>query len=111
MTSPADPRKQELNRRLETVSWGLFLIMLGGFALLPSVPPGTWLIGAGVIMLGLNAIRLLAGIRASWFTLILGTIALLAGISSVLGIDIPVGPILIILIGLAIIVRAFQPRW
>ena len=52
-------------------------------------------------MLGLNAVRLLAGIRASWFTLILGTIALLAGIGSVLGIDIPVGPILIILIGLA----------
>ena len=43
--------------------------------------------------------------------LVLGTIALLAGISSVLGIDLPVGPILIILIGLAIIVRAFQPRW
>lgn len=111
MTSPADPRKQELNKRLETVSWGLFLIMLGGLFLVPSVPQGTWLIGAGVIMLGLNAVRLVLGIRASWFTLILGTIALLAGIGSVLGIDMPVGPILIILIGLAIIVRAFQPRW
>lgn len=111
MTSPADPRKQELNKRLETVSWGLFLIMLGGLFLVPSVPQGTWLIGAGVIMLGLNAVRLVLGIRASWFTLILGTIALLAGIGSVLGIDLPVGPILIILIGLAIIVRAFQPRW
>jgi hypothetical protein len=111
MASPADPRKQELNRRLKTVSWGLFLIMLGGLFLVPAVPPGTWLIGAGVIMLGLNAVRLVAGIRASWFSLILGTIALLAGIGSVLGIDMPVGPILIILIGLAIIVRAFQPRW
>jgi hypothetical protein len=75
------------------------------------VPEGTWLIGAGVIMLGLNAVRLLVGIRASWFTVILGTIALLSGLSSVLGIDIPVGPLLIILIGLAIIVRALQPRW
>ena len=111
MTSPADPRKQELNRRLETVSWGLFLIMLGGLFLVPSVPPGTWLIGAGAIMLGLNAIRLLVGIRASWFSLVLGSVALLAGLGSVLGVDIPVGPILIILIGLAIIVRAFQPRW
>jgi hypothetical protein len=111
MTSPADPRKQDLNKRLETVSWGLFLIMLGGLFLLPSVPPGTWLIGAGVIMLGLNAVRLVAGIRPSGFSLILGTIALLAGIGSVLGIDLPVGPILIILIGLAIIVRAFRPRW
>ena len=111
MTNTDGARKQDLNRRLETVSWGLFLIMLGGFALVPGVPEGTWLIGAGIIMLGLNGIRLLAGIRASWFTLILGTIALLAGISSVLGVDLPVGPILIILIGMAIIVRAFQPRW
>lgn len=103
--------KQELNKRLETVSWGLFLIMLGGLAFAKDVPEGTWLIGVGVIMLGLNAVRILLGIRASWFTLVLGTIALLSGLSSVLGVDIPVGPLLIILIGLAIIVRAFQPRW
>ena len=61
-------------------------------------------------MLGLNAVRLLVGIRASWFTITLGTIALLSGLGSVLGIDIPVGPVLIVLIGLAIIARAFQPR-
>ena len=99
------------NRRAEIGEAGLFLIMLSGFALLKGVPEGTWLIGAGLIMLGLNAVRLLAGIRASWFTLILGTIALLSGLGSVYGINIPVGPLLIILIGLAIVVRAFQPRW
>ena len=67
---PQDARKQDLNKRLETVSWGLFLIMLGGFALVKDVPEGTWLIGAGLIMLGLNAVRLLsafgpAGSRSS----------------------------------------------
>ena len=64
----------------------------------------------GVIRI-VEPFRLLAGIRASWFTLILGTIALLSGLGSVYGINIPVGPLLIILIGLAIVVRAFQPRW
>jgi hypothetical protein len=111
MTMSEEARKQDLNRRLETIGWGLFLVMLGGFALVKGVPEGTWLIGAGLIMLGLNGVRLLVGIRASWFTLILGTIALLAGIGSVTGIDMPVGPLLIILIGAAIIVRALQPRW
>jgi hypothetical protein len=111
MTTPDEIRKHDLNKRLETVGWGLFLIMIGGFALLKEVPEGTWLIGAGLIMLGLNAVRLMVGIRASWFTLIVGTIALLSGLGSVLGIDIPVGPLLIVLIGLAIIVRALQPRW
>ena len=111
MSMTDEARKQDLNKRLETVSWGLFLIMLGGLAFVKGVPEGAWLIGVGVIMLGLNGVRLLLGIRASWFTLILGTIALLSGLSSVLGVDIPVGPLLVILIGLAIIVRALQPRW
>jgi hypothetical protein len=102
------PGRRELNQRLETISWGLFLIMLGGFALLKSVPEGTWLIGAGVIMLGLNAVRLALGIRVSWFTVIVGTVALLSGLGSVYGVNIPVGPLLIILIGLAIIVRALD---
>ena len=82
-----DPAKQDLNKRLETISWGLFLIMLGGFALVKGVHEGTWLIGAGVIMLGLNAVRLAVGIRISWFTIVLGTIALLSGIGSVYGVD------------------------
>ena len=103
-----DPAKRELNHRLETVSWGLFLIMLGGFALLRSVPEGTWLVGAGIIMLGLNLVRVLAGIRPSGFTVILGTIALLSGIGSVYGVDVPVGPLLIILIGMAIVFRALD---
>jgi hypothetical protein len=102
------PARRDLNQRLETISWGLFLIMLGGFALLKSVPEGTWLIGAGVIMLGLNAVRLALGIRVSWFTVIVGTVALLSGLGSVSGVNIPVGPLLIILIGLAIIVRALD---
>jgi hypothetical protein len=108
VTNGMTPARRELNHRLETVSWGLFLIMLGGFALLRSFPEGTWLIGAGVIMLGLNAVRLLLGIRISWFTVILGTVALFSGLGSVYGVSIPVGPLLIILIGLAIIVRALD---
>jgi cytosine/uracil/thiamine/allantoin permease len=102
------PAKHELNRRLESISWGLFLIMLGGFALLKSVPEGTWLVGAGVIMLGLNAFRLLFGIRIGWTTVILGTVALLSGLGSVYGVSIPVGPLLVILIGLAVILRALD---
>ena len=108
MTSGMTPARRELDQRLQTISWGLFLIMLGGFALLKSVPEGTWLVGAGVIMLGLNAVRLLLGIRIGWFTVILGTLALLSGLGSVYGVSIPVGPLLVILIGLAIILRALD---
>jgi hypothetical protein len=46
-----------LDRRLEGIGWALFLIMIGGLGLVPSVPQGTWLVGTGLIMLGLNVAR------------------------------------------------------
>ncbi len=54
-----NPEKTALNKRLESIGWGLFLIMLGGFALVPNqvIPKGAWSIGVGLIMLGLNAAR------------------------------------------------------
>ena len=51
-----NPEKAALNKRYESVAWGCFLIMLGGFALIPgeTIPKGFWSIGLGLIMLGLN---------------------------------------------------------
>ena len=103
-------KRADLNWRLERVSWGLFFIMLGGLALAPgAVPQGTWLFGTGVIMLGLNGVRLLLGIRPSLFTSVLGAIALFSGVGSVYGVNLPAGPLLVILIGLAIIARSLGP--
>lgn len=107
-----DPTKAALNERLQTISWALFLIMAGGFWLVPDgrLPQGSWLIGLGVILIGLNVVRYLNGIRMSMFTTIFGAIALIAGVGDFAGIDVPVGPILIILIGAAIILRNIEPR-
>ncbi len=56
--------KKGLNQKLNAVAWALFLIMLGGLWMTPAgtVPESTWLIGVGLILLGLNAIRYLSGI-------------------------------------------------
>src|SRR5512141_2203390 len=82
-----ETEKQTLNKRLETIGWALFLIMIGGLGLIPNeqVPSGVWSIGVGLIMLGLNAARYLNGIKMSGFTLVLGTIALLTGMGELLG--------------------------
>ncbi|MBN2115835.1 MAG: hypothetical protein JW730_04655 [Anaerolineales bacterium] len=76
-----DPEKVALNKRLETSFWGLFLIMLGGWALVPeeTIPEGAWSIGVGLLMLGLNMTRYFCGIRMSGFTTILG-ILLVVGV-------------------------------
>src|SRR5574341_173196 len=48
---------------LETVAWGLFFIMAGAFLLVPGgmLPRGSWLVGVGVLLLGLNLARRLTG--------------------------------------------------
>ena len=99
--------KEALNRRLETLGWGLFLIMTGALWLIPNqvVPEGTWLIAAGGIMLGVNVVRYLNDITMSKATLVLGILALIFGISDFVGVALPFLPILLILVGAAITLR------
>jgi len=110
--SDQDQQKMHLNKRLEAIAWGLFLIMIGGLWLLPdeTVPEGAWLLGVGVIMLGLNGIRHLYGIKMSGFTIFLGIVALCIGISAFLGVDLAIFPILIILWGLSVVLEPFLKK-
>ena len=103
--SPEENEKRALNKRLESAAWGLFLVMLGLLWLVPEemVPQDAWLLGAGLILLGLNAIRYVKGIRPSGFTVFLGVIGVLLGIGGLLGVELPVFPIVIILIGLNLV--------
>lgn len=77
-----DPEKAALNKRMETVAWGAFLIMLGGFLFVPEeiIKGGWWSIGVGLILLGLNGARYLNGLRMSGFTTFLGIISVLGGV-------------------------------
>jgi hypothetical protein len=102
-----DEQKKALDKRLDAIGWGLFLIMIGCLWLIPeeSVPEGTWLIGAGAIILVLIGIRFLYGIKISGVWLVIGILALAFGISDFSGLNLPVFPILIILFGLSIILK------
>ena len=107
-----DEEKQALNKRQESIGWALFLIMIGGLALIPdeSVPEGMWLIGTGLIMIGLNLARFLNGIKMSGLTFILGLLALGSGLGDYLGLDLPVFAIMLILIGVGMIIRPLVER-
>ena len=107
-----DSEKVALNKRLEQIGWGLFLIMIGGIALVPDqqVPAGTWLIGAGLIMLGLNVARYFNRLPLSGFTLTLGTLAIIMGASDFFGVDLPFFPILLIVIGASILLKPLFER-
>lgn len=102
-----DPEKAALNKRLESIGWGLFLIMLGGFSFVPGdqIPKGVWSIGIGLIMLGLNAARYYYRIRMSGFTTFLGILSLLGGIAELLGYTSLEGAFLLIILGAFLIAK------
>ncbi len=102
-----DPEKAALNKRLEAIGWGCFLILLGGFALVPdeTIPKGLWSIGIGVIMLGLNAARYYYKIRMSGFTTFLGILALLGGIAELIGMTSLEGALLLIILGAYLLLK------
>lgn len=102
-----NPEKAALNKRLESIGWGLFLIMLGGFALVPSatLPKGLWSIGIGVIMLGLNVTRYFYKIKMSGFTTVLGVIAIISGVLELMGQNDLGGAIFLIVLGAYLLVK------
>lgn len=102
-----DPEKAALNKRIETVFWGLFLIMLGGQWLLPkgTLPNGLWSIGVGLLLLGLNAARYFNKLKMSGFTTILGILSLIGGIGEMIFKADLDGAILLIVLGSILILK------
>ena len=102
-----DPDKAALNKRMETMAWGAFLIMLGGFMFVPEeiIKGGWWSIGVGFILLGLNAARYFNGLKMSGFTTFLGVISVIGGaLDLVLAQDID-GAVFLIVLGSYLILK------
>lgn len=102
-----NPEKAALNKNLERMAWGLFLIMLGGFMFVPDeiVQGGWWSIGVGLIMLGLNAARYYNGLRMSGFTTFLGVISVLGGVLDLVGMEGVNGAVLLIVLGAYLVLK------
>ncbi len=102
-----NPEKVALNKRLENIGWGLFLIMLGGSALVPdkTISEGWWSIGVGCIMLGLNVARYFRKIKMSGFTTFLGIIAIISGVLQLMGLNDLGGAIFLIILGSYLLIK------
>ncbi len=102
-----DPQKAALNKRLETMAWGAFLILLGGFMFVPEeiIKGGWWSIGVGLIMLGLNAARYFSGLKMSGFTTFLGVLSVIGGILDLVGMEGINAAILLIVLGGYLLVK------
>jgi hypothetical protein len=111
-TGTSRPRGGLSEQQLERIGWALFLIMVGGLGLVPSglAPEGTWLAGTGMILIGLNVVRHLKGVRVSHFSAGLGVIGLAVGFAAMAGVDLPLLPVLLAAVGLQTIYRVSLAR-
>jgi len=97
----------QVGSRLEEIAWALFLIMTGVVWLVPAswAPEGTWLAGAGLILLGLNAARSLYRLGANGFGIAVGLAALVAGVGRILGGGALFVPMVLIAVGMVLALR------
>ncbi len=106
-TSDESARKAVLSRRVEGIGWGVLLLTIGTIWLLPAkqVPEGSWLIAVGFILLGLNAIRYAYALSVSGFSLVIGILALLAGLGEFYGVKLPLFPVALIAVGAGLLLK------
>ena len=102
-----------LNKRYEAVAWGAMFILLGGLSLIPGEQNDVFVLGIGVILLGLNLARYLSKIPMNGVTIALGIMAFLLGMVVLLRpvlnlprFELPLFPVLLIAIGVAILGQA-----
>ena len=92
-------------QRLDQIGWGIFLVMIGTIWLVPAVPSGTWLIGTGILLLALSAIRSRLGLSWSGFWVAVGVVALTAGVGDVVGITVRLFPVCLVILGVGLILK------
>jgi phosphatidylserine synthase len=100
-----------LNKRYSTIAWGALFLWLGLLMIVPGNQSPIFVLGAGIILLGLNLVRQIRGIPVSAFSITLGCLAiglgLVAMFRTVLNIppfELPLLPTVLIIIGLYVLI-------
>lgn len=102
---------QPLKRDFGGLVWGALLIWWGIAELPGLLPHGAGALGFGLILLGLNGVRLLKGAHAKSLSVTLGILALLLGSLQLaestlaLPVELPIFAILLVALGLIFLVH------
>ncbi|SDA89395.1 hypothetical protein [Mesorhizobium qingshengii] len=98
--------RSELGRRIDTAAWAAFLIWFGA-SILANVGWGWFLAGLGIIVLSAQATLRIASEKNDGLWLICGAVFIVAGIWEIFNLQWPLAPLLIILLGVGLLWRAF----
>lgn len=101
--------RHDRSSRFEAVGWALFFIWVG-IALLADVGLGIGLLGVAAITPGIQAARKSASLPAEGFWVLVGIGFAVAGLRHWLDIELPLAPIVLVVIGVALLVTRVWPR-
>jgi hypothetical protein len=100
---------RDLDRQLRAIGWGLFFLWIG-LALLGGVGWGIGLLGVGVIIVGEQLARKYFHLRSDSFWAAIGVLFVVGGLWELFGIQVGLGPILCILVGIALLFSPLLAR-
>ena len=99
---------------LTSLAWGIFIILIGSLWIVAEstrLDMGLYFaLGVGLILIGLNLARRSIGTKISKFSLGLGIVALLVGLSAVGGLKLPLVPTIVVVIGIFIVAEAIAKK-
>ena len=101
--------REDVTRKLTAAGWGLFFIWVA-IALLAELGAAVALLGIGIITLGCQMARRFFDLGLESFWVVVGCLLLLGGICHLLGVKLPIIPIVLILAGLAILASILKGK-
>jgi len=100
---------KNINRNFDAIGWGALFVWWGISLMLPSMLNGVVPLGTGLILIGVNIARKLAGLPMSGFSTTIGILAIVWGVLELVGVlvnlpfEIPIFAILLIVLGLIVL--------
>lgn len=70
---------KKVDRRLHTAAWGISIILFGGLSLVPGDQTRFFVLGIGIILLGLNFLRYINHFPINGFSTAIGMVSLILG--------------------------------
>lgn len=100
------------NRRIEHATWAIFLMFFGLMFIIDEkhIPNGAWMMGIGLLLLLLNALRHIQTLPISHFTSGLGVLLILLGVGDYASYKVPTGALIVFIIGAFLLGNVIQKR-
>ena len=103
--------KMSINKHYLTITWGLLFLWPGILMIIPGNQGPLFLLGVGVILLGINLLRIMRGIPINAFSTTLGGLVSGLGLVAIFRVELNIPafhlqliPVVLIVIGLYLII-------